>query len=396
LPFVVAYMFRASQPARFLNDFKKAYYPAGEAALDGNIDALYDTFPPTFTNIPIVAWLFAPFALLEVDAAGILFTTLGLGAVLAAVWLSIKYGRLTSINLVWFVGVVAFNGPMYNSIREGNTTHFVWLAIIAGMMLAEARRATKGGLLFGISAVMKPPLGLVSVPWLFRAMWAPFVAFAATCAGIALLSLLLYGWDVHRAWYERCVQPFAREPLGASSVQSLDAVLARLVVGDEYLSDFEPIARFGTTFWMVRVALAGAIALGSVAVCLRWRAGDAGALVRQEICIAICIAILIAPTSWAHYYLLLLIPVALALGRRLGIPDRPEFWMLLAVSIALISPPVVALDSQNEAVRAFMGHVGFSHYFVGGLLMLVLLLAGRVASQAAAEASPREPSVLRR
>lgn len=391
LPFMVAYMWRASQPARFLNDFKKAYYPAGVLIRHGHADRLYDQFPPTFTNIPIVAWAFAPLTSLNVDDAGKVFTALGIGAVVAAVVLLTRFARLRNWRLVVFVGIVAINGPLYNSLREGNTTHFVWLALIGAMMFAESRRDLLAGVLIGASAVLKPPFGLLLLPYLARQRWQVVAGTLATGGALLIGCVVFYGIDLHRDWYEVCVEPFSREPLGASNVQSLDAVLARLITGDEYITDFRPITEFGSAFWAMRTGLALLIVSGAVIVCWKWRSAEPHILLRQELCIALCLALMLAPTSWVHYYLVLLIPIALALGERLGLPANRTWWILLGIVVALISPPVVALDTENELVRSFMGHFGFSHYFVGGALLLAMMLAARIRGTLSRESTGPPP-----
>ena len=75
---MVVYLFWISEPLiepRVLfTDFRKAYYPAGSAALEGHA-ALKPLFEfqrgvHGFVNLPIVAYLFAPFGLLPGQVCG--------------------------------------------------------------------------------------------------------------------------------------------------------------------------------------------------------------------------------------------------------------------------------------------------------------------------------------
>lgn len=390
-PCMAAYMFVASQPATFLSDYKKAYHPAAELVVKGDGARLYDGGPLLFVNIPIVAWIFAPLTAASDHTAGQILTALGIVAVIAATALLVRFAGLREPRAVMFAGIVVANGPLYNSLREGNTTHFIWLMLIVALWCLElVGRARVTGALLAVAVVIKPPLGLLLVPQVLRARWGVVAAFVVVSGALVALSLALYGFDLHRTWYETCVEPFAREPLGASSVQSLDAVLARMTVGDKYIFDFTPIAEFGNGFRIVRTLILAALLLVALGICVRWRGGDAGVLLRQEFCIALCLSLMAPPTSWAHYYLLLLIPIALVLGGRLGMPASRPWWIALGIVVALISPPVVALDTENEAVRAFMGRVGCSHYFFGGLLLLAMILVARVRGGAGDAISRRQ------
>lgn len=379
LPFLVAYMWRASQPARFLNDFKRAYYPSAELVRDGEAERLYDVFPLAFTNIPIVAWLFVPLASFSPNTAGLVFTALGLLAVAGTAWLLARYLRLAGTRLAVFVVALAANGPLYYSLREGNTTHFVWLALVVALLCSESNRGRLAGVLIGLAVIIKPPLALVLLPFAARGKWDTVVAGAGTIAAIIAGSFALYGVDLHREWYEASVEPFGLHPLGASTVQSLDAVFARLLLGDDYITDYQPIEELGGVFWAARTTLVAALALIGAAVCLRWRTSDARVMLRQEMCLAIVLALIAAPTSWVHYYLLLLLPIALALGGGLALPDSRPWWILLGIAIVLLSPPVVALDVESALVRQFMARIGFAHYFLGGILLAGIVLAARIS-----------------
>jgi hypothetical protein len=106
---------------------------------------------------------------------------------------------------------------------------------------------------------------------------------------------------------------------------------------------------------------------------------------RIEFCVALAVALVITPISWSHYYLTLIIPMSLLLTGRIPMPRGRGWWIAFGASVALLSLPVVTLNPERAALGEFNSRVMTSHFVIGGLVMLALLLAvrRRIASDAA-------------
>ena len=89
------------------------------------------------------------------------------------------------------------------------------------------------------------------------------------------------------------------------------------------------------------------------------------------------LAILISPISWTHYYLLLLVPLSLLIAGGLPLPKQPIWYAALAVIALLVSAPVIVVNTQQALVGELFARILSSHYFLGGCLLLALLLALR-------------------
>jgi hypothetical protein len=373
---IAAYVWQASLPPVYLSDFKKAYYPSGEI-IRTDPELLYpDDVALLFVNIPIVAWLFVPFSYLDIDTAGAIMTALGLLAIVVSFVALVALGKLARNEAAMLAGAFVISGPLYYSVREGNTTHFVLLALIGMVWLAGSGKYGWAGLLLGAASIIKPPLALVALPFLIRQRWDFVTTFAATGLVVCGLSLAIYGIDLHRDWYDYAVRPYAERPLGAENVQSIDGVLARLYT-DDHLDDFTPIEELGAGFRLIRTALAGALFIATAFVLWRARRDDAPRALWADASIAMILALLIAPTSWTHYYLLLLLPIALILAGGLGVAWSPIRVVLFAAAVAMVSPPVLYVNPNAPLLGWFVTHVFMSHYFFGGLLLLGLLLEAR-------------------
>ena len=80
------------------------------------------------------------------------------------------------------------------------------------------------------------------------------------------------------------------------------------------------------------------------------------------------LAVVTSPVSWSHYYLLLLLPWALYLGGRLGLPDDAATRWLMAGGMLLASLPVVVLPLGSGIVAAIVSRTIVSAWMFGGLL----------------------------
>src|SRR5262245_35780301 len=162
-------LWQISEPAILFSDFFKAYYSAGEAVLTDEVAALYrEGAEVTFVNMPILAFLFAPLARLDDSNAGWIFLALGLTAALASWALLTRIGRYHASSAALLALIFLINGPMANSLREGNTTHFLLLLLTLALLLWRAGWDYSAGLVLGFCALFKLPLLLFGGYFLLR------------------------------------------------------------------------------------------------------------------------------------------------------------------------------------------------------------------------------------
>jgi hypothetical protein len=386
---IMAFFWSVSEPPVPLGDFRKAYYPAG-ALLRADPAALYQ-FPPKFNCIPIVAWLFVPLSWLSAPAAGVVFTLLGALAVGLTCYGLIRLTGVAGWRRAGLAGLFVVNGPLYNSLREGNLTHFVLFLLFVALDCMEKRRDAWAGVLLAIAGIVKPPVLPVAALLVLRWRWRALAGFGGALLGIGGASLALYGLDLHVAWYRDCVQPFVHAPIGAFNVQSVDGFLARLWTDGRYLHSWWPIANLGLGFVVLRSILLALLVCPTAWVL--WRAPQAATAQRLDFSILLCLALLISPTSWTHYYLLLLLPIGLHVGGMLGTPSGRSGAALFWLAVASISPPVTAPTLGAGALHSPVASLLISHYFFGGVLMLGVLLGARRSGRAKSVVDSHGPPV---
>ena len=379
------YLWQISEPPDLFSDFYKAYYPAAEYLLEKGLSA---TWPLTeaaaggFVNIPIVAWLFVPFVMLGEEEAGWAFLAFGAAAALAAWWLLARMRRAEAMNtapLLLLLGLV--NGPMINSLREGNTTHIILLLIVLAFVLWRSGWDFAAGLLLGLCAVIKLPLLLFGAYYVLRGKWRVVVGGVTSIATAVLLSLADYGLQGNIGWYKDSVEPFLGGVIPAFNVQSIDGFLVRLWTGEGRLHDWDPMVP-EVLHKVIRNILFLLVYGG--AIWLGWRAtraepppainGRLSARDTLEFVLVITIAIITSPISWTHYYLLLLVAWGLYLGGQLSVPDDRTTRWLMWMSLALTSLPVVIPEHSPNLITEVLARTVVSAWFFGGLLMLAALL----------------------
>ncbi len=372
-----AWMWHVSEPGRMLSDFRKAYLPAGSAVVT-DPSQLYGE-EVMFVNIPIFAYLFTPLTWLPRRAASALMLLSGLASIPLAAALLARLTKATGANrwLIWALCIAS--GPFINSVREGNTTHFVLLMLIAASFAFQNKRDGVAGMWLALAAGIKLPLLLIGLWLVARRLGKATAAYAGTIALIAGLSVLRFGWDLHQRWYEQCVRPFSLHPLGAFNVQSIDGMLVRFFTGTRHLHDWLPVEDMDPAFFFWKRALTAAL-VAAVGVCLV-RAGRPRRPEDrvEELGIVLCAALILSPLSWAHYYLLLLLPIAWLVARH---PDVKKGWNAAALGVAalLVSLPVVMPEQGLLPAQRFVVAIGSSAYVCGALLLLAILLRQRAAS----------------
>jgi hypothetical protein len=94
-----------------------------------------------------------------------------------------------------------------------------------------------------------------------------------------------------------------------------------------------------------------------------------------ELSMVLCLALLISPISWTHYYLFLLLPLSLYAGNRLPMPDRGGWLAAMTVAALLLSPPVTF--AEGAVSRGLVEKLLLSHYVLGALLLWGVLAYAR-------------------
>jgi hypothetical protein len=367
-----AILWLISEPEALFSDFYKAYYPVAEYLW---LEGPARPWPPLevgaggFVNLPIVGWLFAPLVAFGEDGSSWVYLAIGASlTTLAWLLLTRSFAARSPVLLLLFLA----NGPLVNSLREGNSTHVILLLLTLAVLLWRANRGFAAGAVLAVCGIIKLPLLLLGVYFAARGRWKIVAGGATTIVGVLLLSVLVHGLDVHVSWYRDSVEPFLGGVIAAFNVQSIDGFMLRLATGTADLLDWVPhrpslahrIARYAT----VAILLGGSF-------WLMWRAG-LRAVARPpqrrdliEFCMVLTLSLVISPISWSHYYLLMLLPAALCLGGHTLAPQERRWRVMFWAGFALTSLPVVILPLPESWLGGLAARTIISLWLAGGLLI---------------------------
>jgi hypothetical protein len=361
-----------------LNDFLKGYYPGGRTLWE-DTGRLYDCPRGSlcFVNVPIVGALFSPFSFMPERLAGAVFTVAGIAVAIFALWRLARGARDEGGRAV--LAMAALNGPLAHSIRLGNISHILLLPVASAFAAQSKGRQVHAGLLLALVALLKPLFVLFLPYFLLRRQWLAFVAMAGGGALAVLLSMLMFGIEIHRVFVNDFILGFGAKPVIAYNVQNYGGFLGHLTMP----GNFKNWGPFDEPLWfkMARLALGGVtMALCALAM---WRAGNpkTPAAWLAELSIMLCIALLIAPVTWTHYLCLLLIPLAFAATGQFRAPPNGARDALYVAAAILVSLPVI-MPHRRDFLPFFTHRIWVSHFMAGTVLLLAALTWTRLAMRA--------------
>jgi len=374
---IIAFMWNVSDPNPAFGDFTKAYYPSGKWVLEDPEKLYKGKGFNGFVNIPILAYLFTPLAYLNKPTAQISMLVLGIIVLIGTYFYLIKKTQPTNWQKMALLGSFIINGPLFYSLKQGNNTHFMLLPLFAAVFLLKEKREFLAGFLLAFVALIKLPLLLFGGYLLLRKKWQALTGFVSTILLTLGASLLIFGINLHMIWYQESILPYIGKPISRYNVQSLDSFLVRLVASYDVLGTGRPIeVDFG--FKLVRYLLLALLVGGAIWICWRCKQPTTPETANIEFSIVLCMAIIISPISWTHYYLLLLLPLSLYICQQLAISQNRLWFTLMLIVTLLISLPVKGLGgSGNPFFQLLVSRLLISHYFLGGIFLLGILLAAR-------------------
>jgi alpha-1,2-mannosyltransferase len=378
-----------AEPVRSpFQDFYAAYYQGGAAVVSGSLDfrELFKSGVHGFVNLPILAWVFAPLGVLPKRIAALLFFGLGLLVCLWAYRILCVLAQLDRYRAALLGALMLTNGPLMNSLKEGNTSHFALLALVWAFQQIQRGRSIRAGAVIGFAALFKLPLLLYGLWALLRWKVRVLLGGVITIVGLGLLSVLFFGTEIHQIWFDSMVNKSATAPLGAFNVQSFAATFVRWQHPTETLCNWNGMELTPTWRRAASGIGVGLLALGLVANAsprfLRGRSTRAPAGELIEFATVALLACVLSPLSWSHYYSWLLIPFALALSSHWDVLVGPSTarrrlaWAL----VFLGSLPVVWPWCEPRGALAPFYLVFVSHYLGTAVVVFLALLWARVAS----------------
>jgi len=351
-----------------LYDYFKGYYHGGRKIVR-NLDVLYDEACYGFTNFPLFAYLFVPLANLPKELSGRVFYLIGYLFLLPLAYWLVVASKVKGWKIFLVLALLALNGPLDYSVWLGNTTQIVMLFMLLAFFNLDRGWDWLSGILLGAGGLIKLPLVLPSGYFFIRGRWKVVGGGLLVAGAALLLSLTLIPFQINLTWLERCVLMMADNPTAAYNNQSLSGFLARIFMPGNY--GWDPLTP--TPAYIAAANIGGALlALPALYILIAGRKDERTTFHHAvEFSIILVFSLLVSPIAWTHYFVLLLIPAAMILGNPERLPYRNGMWILLALSLILLSIPKdlsLALFEWSESALML------SPQFIGGLLFYGLLI----------------------
>lgn len=283
---------------------------------------------------PLIAYLFAPFAVLPYHVAAAIYLLLSLAAIpLTLRVLGIRDWRCYGVAVLWY--------PAVAGLGVGAIGPF--LALLVALCWRYRDRAIVVAPLLALTMTLKLFLWPLAIWILATRRWRAAL-FTGCLTAVAFLA------------------PFA--PLGMRVLRSYPSVLRTLdqVFGPISFSTnaFLEAAGLSSSAASAVVVVLGALLVVGILWLGRQADGD-----RLALTAAIAAALLLSPIVWIHYFVLLLVPVALARPRLSGLWFMPmvlwtthtlesdrELWRLSVVLVTMTAVTWVCLSGELRAPRA--------------------------------------------
>jgi alpha-1,2-mannosyltransferase len=266
-------------------DFHQTFRPAAEAVLNGT-----SPYPPpvaesmagrdAFVYLPFAAFVFTPFALLPPYAADLFITALMILLAPAAL-------RVLGVRDWRCYGIAILCPAVVSAIQTANLT--LPLLVALASIWALRHRALLPGLVLALTLATKLFLWPVFVWLIATRRYRAAVASAGTTAVLVAGSWALIGFA------------------GLGDYPALLRVLAESLERDSY-TIFALASDLGAPDLLARGV---GIALGTATLLGCWVLGRRGDEARS-FTLAIVAALLLTPIIWLHYFVLLLVPIAIA------------------------------------------------------------------------------------
>ncbi len=314
----------------------------GSASGFAHGESLYHYRHPTFglaaTYPPFGPLLFVPTSLVNPRVAEVVWLVANMACIALILWLVCGHmmaidGRLRRLVCLIGPSLAIPTALMWPDLQLGQVNLWIWLAIVADLILV--RRGNRwSGVLIGLATAVKLVPGVFILFLVATRSWRPAVRASGAALGATLLAWMAAPSDSQLYW---TTLVFDTSRIGALSDGRNNSL--RFLVAQTSLEESTQVI-----LWLLIVALV--VPVGMRLAARSWQAGqDVHAMV-----VVGCVGALASPISWNHHLIFLLFGLML-----LPLPERgprsAQLAILLAGWVFLVDPVMFGVNRASSAVR---------------------------------------------
>jgi hypothetical protein len=294
---------------------------------------------PYFVEInahpPTAMLLGLPFAELSYRGAVLAWNLLSLAALAGSVWLLTR-----QLGLAWcrwhvlpLVALTMLCWPLRQQFQQGQLSLLLLLLLVGAWAAYRSGRERLAGVLLGIAAVLKIFPAFVFLYFLFRRRWRVVAAGAGCALVLTLMTAAVLGPQVYAAYFHE-VPALAGEWRAAWNNTSLPGLWSKLFDPGIKSNAVEPLTYNPLLArWLVLLSCAMVITLLAVVV----RQAQTRAECDRAFAAVVVGMLLLAPVTWEHSLLLLLLPLAV-FWKCWPAASRPHRVLQVLTVVLLLSP----------------------------------------------------------
>lgn len=332
---------------------------------------------------PVAVLLTLPFGKLGYEDAMTVWNVATFALFLVAVALVVRELRMpfAALSLLPATAIVVGCFPVFFQLAEGQLNCLLAFLLTLGWVADRRDRQVLAGACVGAAAAIKLiPLFLL-VYFVAARRWRAAIALIATFVALNGAAAAVLGLDAFRFYITEVVPGVADRFQTSTRNSSIAGFWRRLF-------DPHPEVRMIALAHQPLAAKAIGYALNAVVVAAAaWVAWRADSVVSRDKAFAVAVVamLLVAPLTWAHYFLLLVLPLCLVWMRTRGVLPRILMWVVFLVLLLPDNIGALAALGRQEGrkvgtdeQRLISGPEGLytvslPHYALVGLFLLTLL-----------------------
>jgi hypothetical protein len=319
--------------------------------------------------------LYRPLARLDFQTGYLVHLWLGLGLYAVGV-VTLTRNLIREPRLAWAISALLtagglLLGPGVDNIWLGQIGHHLAFALAMTFVLGSSGRPAGAGFFLALAVLFKLYPALLALYYLRRGNWQTVAWMVGTLVILGLVSGLLWGFGHYANFLEWATRTGYRSVLSNQSLMGLLALL--------FGEDASPRLK------VLNLLALGGVSAGLLAAGRRW-GGDSRPRQALEFSAWVLASTILAPLSWAHHHLVLLLPLLAFAALAYEDPENRNFGFL--------GMGLVCLTWFLEGEVVTRDWIRTLHYQVClwriGLAMLSLIMGACLVGMA--RTAPREDS----
>jgi hypothetical protein len=343
------------------------------------------TYTPTFLTC------FEPLTLMSPRRAFWTWFAINLACLLAAIALLFRDASagLGTRARIWLALAIIFYAPIQVHMNLGQNQFVILFALVLAIRWLEAGRDAPAGFVLAAAALLRAyPLALGGY-LLVRRRWAALSWMVAGLAAGAILTIAMAGSETCYSFRIAVSFMTGRYFLDQPGNVALASIISRAFwnLGSTHPGSGFEFARAATSL-AARLGLVGVTALATLAPSAQQADRD-----RRAYSLWIATMILLSPTAWLHYLVLLILPfVALIDARSRGRASARAIAMCIASYAVTEVSFVMAAEIGKSQVLGAIGQIG--GFAALALAWLALFQFVRDGAAIAARPAGAEPAAV--